>query len=116
MNAPLIIAPLKHRVSNGGKTAKGNSLILCPHCDAPCTIRHSERVTETVKHLICQCSNSSGCGATFLSEIVFVHFFNPGLVERPDLDLPVCPRDRAPHIFPPDKGNEESEQISMFSG
>lgn len=115
MNAPLIQAPLEFRQRNGGAQSKGAALILCPKCDAPCFIRHSNRVTETVKDITCHCTNSA-CGMTFLSQISLVHVYSPGLIDRPDLNLPLCPRDQVPHVMPPDKSRDETEQISMFSG
>ena len=112
---PLIQAPLEFRVRSGGAPARDSALITCPKCEAPCFIRRSERITEKVKHLHAHCTNT-GCGHTFMAEISFVHSFNPGLVERPDLDLPVCPRDKVPHVPPPRSGDGDSDQISMFSG
>lgn len=112
---PLIQAPLEFRVRSGGAPARDSALITCPKCEAPCFIRRSERITEKVKHLHAHCTNT-GCGHTFMAEISFVHSFNPGLVERPDLDLPVCPRDKVPHVLPPRAGDGDSDQISMFSG
>lgn len=115
MTQPLIEAPLSFRVRSGGQQAKGDALVLCPKCDAPCTIRHSVRVTETVKDIVCHCTNT-GCAHTFLSQISFVYSYNPGLIDRPDLDLPVCPRDRVPHIIPPSRhGDGDPDQISMFA-
>ena len=93
--------------------SKDSALITCPKCEAPCFIRRSVRVTETVKHLTAHCTNS-GCGHTFLSEIVFVHSFNPGLIDRPDLKLAQCPADQIPHVLPPSRDGPDDGQMSMF--
>lgn len=111
---PLMNAPLKFQVRSGGTQAR-DCLMTCPKCDAPCFIRKSDRLTPTVKHLIAHCTNS-GCGHTFLAELAFVHSFNPGLIERPDLDLKVCPREQVPHVLPPsrDGPDDDPDQMSMF--
>lgn len=110
---PLIEAPLEFRVRSGGAPAKDSAFITCPKCEAPCFIRRSERITERVKHLHAHCTNT-GCGHTFLAEVNFVHSFNPGLVDRPDLDLPHCPRDKIPHVMPPRSDDPPADQMSMF--
>jgi hypothetical protein len=114
-SARLIEAPLQFRLRSAATQAtRDSAFILCPKCEAPAFIRKSERVTPTVKHLICHCTNS-GCGHTFLAQVVFVHSFNPGLIERPDLDLPQCPREQIPHVLPPRRdGPEDDDQMSMF--
>lgn len=110
---PLIHAPLEFRMSSRG-TQASRALILCPKCDAPAYIRRSQRITETVKHLTCHCTNT-GCGHTWLAELAFVHSFNPGLIDRADLNLKVCPRDQVPHVFPTEK-EDDARQLSMFTG
>ncbi|WP_337846884.1 ogr/Delta-like zinc finger family protein [Sphingomonas sp.] len=112
---PLIEAPLEFRVRSGGAPAKASAFITCPKCEAPCFIRRSERITEKVKHLHAHCTNT-GCGHTFMVEVSFVYSFNPGLVNRPDLDLPLCPREKIPHVLPPRSGEADDDQMSMFSG
>jgi len=112
---PLIEAPLEFRVRSGGAPAKDSAFITCPKCEAPCFIRRSERITERVKHLHAHCTNT-GCGHTFLAEVNFVHSFNPGMVDRPDLDLPECPRDKIPHVMPPRGDDAPTDQMSMFGG
>lgn len=111
---PLILAPLEFRLRSGGAPAKDSALITCPKCEAPSFIRRSVRVTATVKHLHAHCTNT-GCGHTFMSEIAFVHSFNPGLIARPDLDLPQCPADQIPHVMPPREAAGDDSQMTMFS-
>jgi len=111
---PLIHAPLEFRLRSGGALSKDSALITCPKCEAPAFIRRSSRVTATVKHLHAHCTNT-GCGHTFMSEIVFVHSFNPGLISRPDLDLPQCPADQIPHVLPPSRDGADDNQASMFT-
>lgn len=109
---PLVHAPLEFRMRNGGSQAR-RAFLLCPKCDAPAFIRSSERITATVKHMNAHCTNT-GCGHTFLMELSFVHSFNPGLIDRPDLNLKVCPREQIPHVLPPEKPREDN-QLSMFA-
>lgn len=110
---PLIEAPLQFRLRSGGRQSS-DAFVICPKCEAPCYIRRSQRLSEKVKHLDAHCTNT-GCGHTFMAELVFVHSYNPGLVDRSDLDLPLCPRDQVPHILPPSRDAPE-DQISMFDG
>lgn len=110
---PLIQAPLEFRLRSGGAMSKDSALITCAKCEAPAFIRRSQRVTPTVKHLHAHCTNT-GCGHTFMSEIVFVHSFNPGLIDRPDLNLAQCPADKIPHVLPPSKDAADHNQMTMF--
>ncbi|SFG08944.1 Ogr/Delta-like zinc finger [Novosphingobium sp. CF614] len=114
--ARLIEAPLQFQLKSGHGKSLSRALVICPKCDGPCFIRDSQRKSEQVKHLICHCTNT-GCGHTFLAELAFVHSFNPGLIDRPDLGLKVCPRDQVPHILPPCRdGPDDENQMSMFGG
>lgn len=112
---PLIEAPLQFRVRSGGSQTRDRAFILCPKCDAPGFIRHSLRITEQVKQLHVHCTNT-GCGHTFLAELAFVHSFNPGLIDRPDLNLKQCPRDLIPQVLPPSGEPPDDDQMTMFSG
>ncbi len=113
-NRPVVYAPLQFRMRSGGVQSKQDALILCPKCDEPSFIRRSDRVTETVKEIEAHCTNT-GCAHTFLLQMVFVHSYSPGLIDRPDLNLPVCAREKVPHVTTrnPEK---DAAQISMFSG
>ncbi len=110
---PLIEAELEFRLRSGGGPAKDSAFIVCPKCDAPCFIRKSLRLTQTVKHLICHCTDS-GCGHIFRAEVAFIHSLVEGNIDRPDLDLPVCPRDQVPHVRPPARDGPDPDQVSMF--
>lgn len=111
---PLIEAPLDFRLRSGGAPAKDSAFVICPKCDAPCFIRKSERITERVKHLIAHCTDS-GCGHIFEAEVVFIQTLVEGNISRPDLNLPVCPRDKVPHVRPPSRdAPDHADQISMF--
>lgn len=113
-NRPLVYAPLQFRLRSGGSQAGTAALVTCPKCDEPCFIRRSDPVTERVKDLEAHCTNT-GCAHTFALQLVFVHSISPGLIERPDLDLPVCPRNQIPHVTAR-KPDKDGDQISMFSG
>jgi hypothetical protein len=111
--APLVYAPLEFRVRSGGAPSKDSAFITCPKCEAPCFIRRSQRITAKVKHLDAHCTNT-GCAHTFMAEVSFVHTFSPGLIERPDLDLPICPREKVPQVMPAGRNTANDSQMSMF--
>ncbi|GGZ02532.1 ogr/Delta-like zinc finger family protein [Novosphingobium colocasiae] len=112
---PLIEAPLEFRLRSGGMQTGDSAFVLCPICDAPAYIRKSTRVTPTVKELIAHCTNS-GCGHTFMSQVVYIHTYNPGILQRPGFDLVLCPRDRVPHVLPPRAApDDDPDQMSMFA-
>jgi hypothetical protein len=113
---PLIEAPLQFRMKSGGTTGRASAMITCPKCDAPAFIRRSQRVSALVKHIDAHCTNT-GCGHTFMLELVFIHSYNPGLIDRPDLHLTLCPREKVPHVLPPAPGggDEDPDQMTMFA-
>lgn len=111
---PLIEANLEFRLRSGGAPAKDSAFIVCPKCDAPCFIRKSLRLTQTVKHLICHCTDS-GCGHIFRSKVAFIHPRVEGNISRPDLDLAVCPHDQVPHVRPPVRDGPDPDQSSLFT-
>ena len=112
-SGPLVEAPLELRLRSGGTLSKDSALVICPKCEAPCFIRRSVRITETVKHLTAHCTNS-GCGHIFKAELAFVHSLVPGNLDRPDLDLAVCPKEEVVHVLPPSRGNADRDQRTMF--
>ena len=67
---PLVEAPLRFQLRSGGAPAKDSAFITCPKCEAPAFIRKSDRMSATVKHLVCHCTNS-GCGHVFRSQVSF---------------------------------------------
>jgi hypothetical protein len=97
---------------NGG-TQASRAFVLCPKCDAPASsaVRADHRHGQAPER---HCTNT-GCGHTWLNELTFVHSFNPGLIDRPDLNLKVCPREQIPTSCPRKTGEDDS-QLSMFSG
>ena len=113
MARPLIEAPLEFRLRSGGAQARSSAFITCPKCEAPAFVRRSERVTEMVKHLVAHCTNS-GCGHIFKMELAFIHTLVEGNIDRPDLNLPVCPRDQVPHVLPPSRAGPDDDQMTMF--
>jgi len=113
IRGPLIEAELEFRLRSGGGPAKDSAFVTCPKCEAPCFIRKSMRITVTTKHLIAHCTNS-GCGHTFKAEVAFIHSLVEGNIARPDLDLPVCPREQVPHILPPARDGPDPDQTTMF--
>ena len=110
-NFRMAFAPLMFRLSNGGPRCT-DTMVACPNCYAPAFIRRSERLTETVKHMQCHCTNTA-CGLTFEAEIIVTRIFSPGGCLRDDIGLPIVPRNDLVHIYPP-SGKPDTEQISMF--
>ncbi|NCP11373.1 MAG: ogr/Delta-like zinc finger family protein [Sphingomonadales bacterium] len=104
----MIAAPLQFRLRPGGRKTGSSCFMLCPKCDAPAFIRRSERMSEQTTHLTCHCTDS-GCGHIFRADIVFVHTLVEGNIDRPDLNLPVCPRDQVQHVRPPPHGDSDDE-------
>lgn len=109
---PMVEAKLQFRLQPGGRKAGANCFMLCPKCDAPAFIRRSERMSETVTQMTCHCTDSA-CGHIFRADIVFVHTLVEGNIDRPDLNLPVCPRDQLVHVRPPASEADE-DQPSFF--
>ena len=112
IRGPLVEAPLQFRLQPGGRKAGASCFMLCPKCDAPAFIRRSERLSEQTTQTTCHCTDS-GCGHIFRADIVFVHSLVEGNIERPDLQLAVCPRDQVPHVRPP-AGQEFEDEPSFF--
>lgn len=108
---PLLEAPLQFRLKPGGRKARGGAFLICPKCNAPSFIRDSNYLSERVTQLICHCTDSA-CGHTYRADIVFVHSLVEGNVDRPDLDLEVCPRDQVSHVRPP--GHDADEDAPTF--
>lgn len=109
---PLVEAPLRFQLRSGGAPAKDSAFITCPKCEAPAFIRKSDRMSTTVKHLVCHCTNS-GCGHVFRSQVSFRDTLVVGNLPQP-VDLPVCPREDVPHVYPPARDGSDPDQISMF--
>lgn len=51
--------------------------VICPHCDSKSTIVSSNRMSNTVSELYCQCQNARECGATFVFSLAFKHDLSP---------------------------------------
>lgn len=110
--APMVRAPIDFRAEPGGARATKNSFLNCAKCKAPGRIRRSQLMSETVTQMTVHCTNSA-CGHIWKSDIVFVHSLVEGNIDRPDLNLPVCPKEELVHVYPPG-GGEDDEQVSMF--
>ena len=108
IGGPLVEAPLQFRLRPGGRSSGDGCFLRCPKCDAPAFIRKSERKTPQVTQMTCHCTNS-GCGHIFAADIVFVHSLVEGNIDRPALALPVCPRDKVPHVLPPEVSTAADE-------
>lgn len=108
IRGPLVEAPLEFRLTPGGNRSKDGCFLRCPKCDTQAAIRRSDRPSPTVTQMTCICSNPA-CGHTFRADIVFVHSIAPGNIDRPDLDLPVCPREQATHVIPPARAGPDNE-------
>jgi len=115
IKGPMVHAPLEFRLQPGGSRAGDGCFLRCPKCDTQAAIRRSERPTPTVTQMDCICSNTA-CGHTWRADIVFVHSISPGLIDRPDLALPVCPREDAVHVVPPPRATDPSAPTFFEDG
>lgn len=111
---PCVEAPLQFRLQPGGQKSGQNCFLHCAKCDAPAFIRRSQRMTEKVTQLTAHCTDSA-CGHTFRADIVFVHSLVEGNIDRPDLDLPVCPREQVAHVRPPGEHALDPNQPNFFA-
>ena len=112
VKGPMVEAPLQFRLQPGGAKSGPRCFLLCPKCDQPAFVRRSERMTPTVTQMVCHCTNS-GCGHVFRADIAFVHSLVEGNIDRPDLQLPVCPRDKVAHVVPP-AGKASDDEPTFF--
>jgi len=51
--------------------------IMCPHCGSRAIITSSNKLSNQVSDLYCQCKNLTECGGTFVSTLAFKHTINP---------------------------------------
>jgi len=51
--------------------------IICPHCGSKALISSSNKLSDKVTDLYCQCNNTVDCGASFVSTLAFKHTLNP---------------------------------------
>jgi hypothetical protein len=109
---PMVEAPLQFRLQPGGRRGGDGCFVRCPKCDAPGMIRRSDRPTPTVTQMTVHCTDSA-CGHTWRADIVFVHTLVEGNIDRPDLDLPVCPKSELVHVRPPSRDGPEGQE-SLF--
>ena len=108
----MVEAPMMFRAGSGGASATRNSFINCAKCGAPGRIRRSAHLSEVVTQLDVHCTDTA-CGHTWRADIVFVHSICEGNIDRPDLNLKVCPPEKRVHVRPP-SGEDDDDQCSMF--
>lgn len=51
--------------------------VICPHCYSKALITSTNVLSETVKDLYCQCTNTQACGASFVFKLSHSHDLNP---------------------------------------
>lgn len=51
--------------------------VHCPHCSTKAIITSTDALSERVKNLYCQCTNTQKCGASFVFTLAFKHTLNP---------------------------------------
>lgn len=110
---PMVEAPMQFRLQPGGKKSGEGCFLRCAKCDAPGFIRRSERITEQTTQMLVHCTDT-GCGHTWRADIVFVHTIVEGNIERPDLNLPVCPREEVTHVRPPGERRSDDSEPNFF--
>ena len=112
IKGPMVEAKMQFRLQPGGRKSGAGCFLPCPKCDQPSFVRRSERPTPTVTQMTCHCTNS-GCGHIYRADIVFVHTLVEGNIDRPDLQLAVCPREEVPHVVPP-SGEDDRDSPTFF--
>lgn len=68
--------------------AKARNRLECPHCDAPCTIRSSRRMSKLTREYHYQCNNVE-CGHTFVASMEIRHTLSPSGTPDPSVVLPM---------------------------
>ncbi|MFZ2170542.1 MAG: ogr/Delta-like zinc finger family protein [Methylococcaceae bacterium] len=51
--------------------------VTCPHCRQKAVISSSNKLSDTVTDLYCNCKNTCDCGATFVFSLSYNHTINP---------------------------------------
>jgi cell division protein ZapA (FtsZ GTPase activity inhibitor) len=51
--------------------------VVCPHCLNKALITSTNQLSDTVKDLYCQCTNTRECGASFVFTLAYKHDLNP---------------------------------------
>jgi cell division protein ZapA len=51
--------------------------VICPHYLSKALITSSNRLSDQVIDLYCQCTNTAKCGASFVSTLAYKHMLNP---------------------------------------
>jgi len=51
--------------------------VVCQYCGSKALITSSNSLSETVKDLYCQCTNTRDCAASFVYKLSFSHDLNP---------------------------------------
>lgn len=67
---------------------KARNRLECPHCDAPCTIRSSRRMSKLTREYSYQCNNVE-CGHTFVASMEIRHTLSPSGTPDPSVVLPM---------------------------
>ena len=98
-----------------GQVALNRALLRCPDCAAPMYIRSSEQITETIKHLLVQCSNVD-CTASFKWGMEPIHQINPSHIPNPAISIPPCPSNyvRRPVGWMRGQSDSDPNQMLMF--
>lgn len=67
---------------------KARNRLECPHCDEPCIIRSSKRMSKLTREYSYQCPNID-CGHTFVASMEVRHTVSPSGTPDPSVVLPV---------------------------
>ncbi|QXZ11263.1 ogr/Delta-like zinc finger family protein [Comamonas sp. Y33R10-2] len=73
------------RVSAGCKESTRQE---CPHCETPCLIRSSQKMSRLTRELIYWCTNPE-CGHTFVALMEVVRTLSPSATPDPSVSLPL---------------------------
>lgn len=110
----MVHAPMEFRLQPGGSRGGEGCFLRCPKCETQAAIRRSEKLTPLVTQLDALCSNTA-CGHTFRVQLEITHSISPGNIDRPDLHLPILPRDQLVHVVPPPRGSDPDQPSFLMN-
>jgi len=66
--------------------------VICPHCLSKALITSSNRLSDQVTDLYCQCTNAAECGASFVSTLAYKHALNPPMRTTTEMAMSLVSR------------------------
>ena len=78
----------KKKAQQAKNSPKARNRLECPHCDAPCIIRTSRRMSKLTREYSYQCSNVE-CSHAFVASMEIRHTVSLSGTPDPSVNLPV---------------------------